>query len=351
MTEQRTALVAGGLGLIGRNMVEHLTAKEGWNVIAISRRKPEFDSDATFISLDLLDRDAVEGHKDAFSEVTHLYYGAWQPRPSPAEEVEPNLAMLRNIVETVESASPDLEHVNFMQGSKVYGSHIAPYKTPAKESDPRAMPPMFYYDQEDYIRAAQQGKDWSFSILRPNSPCGFAVGNPYNLIMVLSIYALISKELGLPLRFPGSPKTYTMLYEVTDMSLLARATEWASTDPAARNEVYNVGNGDYFRWEHIWPRIADFFGMDVAPPQAIKLSERMADKGPIWDGIVERYGLQRYSYDEIVSWNYGDGRFNRQWETLNNTNKIRMHGFLDFVDSEEMFMRVFQDLRDRKVIP
>jgi hypothetical protein len=30
------------------------------------------------------------------------------------------------------------------------------------------------------------------------------VGNPMNLSMVISVYASISRELGLPLRFPGT---------------------------------------------------------------------------------------------------------------------------------------------------
>jgi hypothetical protein len=37
---------------------------------------------------------------------------------------------------------------------------------------------------------------------RPEAVCGYAVGNPMNLLMVISVYAAISKELGLPLRFP-----------------------------------------------------------------------------------------------------------------------------------------------------
>jgi hypothetical protein len=75
--------------------------------------------------------------------------------------------------------------------SKAYGAHLGPYKTPAKKSDPRHLPPNFYFDQEDFVRQAQQGKDWGFSVLRPNTPCGFAVGNPMNLIMVLAVYAAV----------------------------------------------------------------------------------------------------------------------------------------------------------------
>jgi hypothetical protein len=51
--------------------------------------------------------------------------------------VAPNLAMLSNLVEAVEPRSPALRRVVLLQGSKWYGSHLGPYRTPADEDDPR----------------------------------------------------------------------------------------------------------------------------------------------------------------------------------------------------------------------
>jgi hypothetical protein len=56
--------------------------------------------------------------------------------------------------------------------------------------------------KHDHLRYRQKGKTWSFTILRPEAVCGYAVGNPMNLLMLIAVYAAISKELGLPLRFP-----------------------------------------------------------------------------------------------------------------------------------------------------
>ena len=64
-----------------------------------------------------------------------------------------------------------------------------------------------------------------------------------NLSMVISVYASISRELGLPLRFPGTRDPYTALYQVTSADILARATEWATTSPSAANEIFNVTAG------------------------------------------------------------------------------------------------------------
>jgi hypothetical protein len=34
------------------------------------------------------------------------------------------------------------------------------------------------------------------------------------------------------------------------------------------SKVYNITNGDYFRWEHLWPKYAEYFGINPAPPFA-----------------------------------------------------------------------------------
>jgi nucleoside-diphosphate-sugar epimerase len=65
-----------------------------------------------------------------------------------------------------------------------------------------------------------------------------------NLISVIAVYAALSRELGLPFRFPGPESVYRALYQVTSADLLARATVWAGESPAAQNELFNVTNGD-----------------------------------------------------------------------------------------------------------
>jgi hypothetical protein len=55
----------------------------------------------------------------------------------PAERSEVNVAILRNLLDVVETASPALEHVTFYQGGKAYGADLGPFKTPAREDDPR----------------------------------------------------------------------------------------------------------------------------------------------------------------------------------------------------------------------
>ncbi len=113
-----------------------------------------------------------------------------------------------------------------------------------------------------------------------------------NVAMSIAIYAVISKELGLPLRFPGTEKSYRILYNITYAKMLARATAWAGLADGARNEIFNITNGDFFRWHDMWPRIAAMFEMPVADPIPTPLAVYMADKAPVWDAIVRKYGLR-----------------------------------------------------------
>ena len=213
--------------------------------------------------------------------MTHIFYAAYQDRPTWAELVEPNLAMLVNVVTAVEKVAPNLAHISLMQGYKVYGAHLGPFKTPAREDEDNHMPPEFNMDQQAFLQNRQQGKSWTWSALRPSVVVGVATGNPMNLAMVIGLYASMSKELGLPLRFPGKPGAYDTLLEMTDAGLLARATVWAATNPDCANQAFNITNGDLFRWNEMWPKIARFFEMETAAPLPMSLNVVMADKAAL----------------------------------------------------------------------
>jgi nucleoside-diphosphate-sugar epimerase len=265
--------------------------------------------------------------------------------------VETNLSMLRNLVEAVEQSSKALRRVVLYEGVKYYGVHLGAFPTPAHEDDSRHLPPNFYYDQEDWLRERAAGKLWDFVALRPDVVCGFAIGNPMNLTMVIAVYAAISRELGLPLRFPGTEAAYRALYQVTSAEILAEATAWAGRESAARNEIFNITNGDYFRWQHMWPRIARCFDLDVAEPVPTPLTTYMADKGPLWERMTAKYGLKPIRYEDLVSWPFGDFIFNSGFDNISSTIKARRAGFHTCIDTEDMFASFFEDLRAEKIIP
>ena len=350
MTEHKDALVIGGRGVIGRTLVRELERDPGWTVTAVSRQPPGFDTGARFISVDLLDAAAARDKLRHLSDVTHVFYAGLHGGLA-SENVEGNLALLVNAVDAIEPVATGLRHISLQQGGKAYGRHLGAFVTPAKETHARHMPPNFYYDQQDLLAARQAGKAWTWSALRPELVCGPARGVPLNLMLLIGVYAAISKAYGLPLRFPGSARAYEVAGQVTDAGLLARATVWAATSADAGNQVFNLTNGDCFRWCNIWPRLAEFFDMPWAPPQRISLADFMADKAPVWDQLVAKHGLRQMPFTEVGDWAFADWVFATEWDYLMSDVKRIQAGFAEVLDSEDMFLRLLGRFREDKVIP
>jgi nucleoside-diphosphate-sugar epimerase len=348
---QKVALVVGANGVIGGNLIAYLQTLPDWDIIGLSRRGGIATGRVSYIAVDLLDAQDTREKLKKLTNVTHIFYAAYQDRPSWAELVPPNLAMLVNAVDAIEPVAVNLEHISLMQGYKVYGAHLGPFKTPARESDANHMPPEFNIDQQDFLERRQVGRRWTWSALRPSVVIGFGLGNPMNLAIAIAVYASMSKELGLPLRFPGKPGVYDRLLEMTDAGLLARATVWAATDPACANQAFNIANGDLFRWSEMWPKIAAFFELELAPALPMSLSSVMADKEVLWTKMIAQHGLQPTPYEDVSSWGFGDAVFGWNYDFFADGSKARRFGFHEHIDTENMFIAAFNDFRNRKIIP
>ena len=119
----------------------------------------------------------------------------------------------------------------------------------------------------------------------------------------------------------------------------------------AAAEAFNITNGDYFRWQNPWPKLAAAFDMAAGDPQTISLTAHMADKAPVWRAMTEKYGLKPYAYDELVAWPFADYVFGCDWDVMSAVTKSRQFGFHDVVDSEEMFVRLMRRFRTERIVP
>lgn len=348
-SEPGTVLVAGDGGLIGSYAARAYTDL-GWTVHGVSRR------DLPGVPwqhhrVDLLDPAAAAAGLAALSDVTHLVFAAYIEKPTDPELIEVNDALLRNTLDALATAGAPLEHVTLYQGGKAYGHHLGFFNTPAKEFDPRLIAPHFYYTQEDLLRQLAAERGFAFTALRPEGVTGYAVGNPMNLLLVIGVYAAISKELGLPMRFPGTRAAYDALYQTTDAELLARATVWAGSAPSAAGQVFNVNNGDQFRWSGLWPRFAAHFGMEYAAPQQMSLAEAMPTRADVWERLVARHDLVPTPFDQLVGWGVGDFLFHHEADNITSTVKVRQAGFADALDTETRLLDLFDQLVDARVLP
>lgn len=350
-TRPRVALIAGASGMVGRRLAEYVSGLDGWSAIGLARRPP---ADAAFpvVAVDLADLRACRAALHDLTSVTDIFYAArFDHVAGEKEPVEVNLALLRNVVDAVEQVAPNLRHVHLVHGTKYYGSDLGPFKTPAKETDARLPGRNWYYAQEDYIIDRQRGRRWTWSASRPHAVCDLAPGIARSLARVIAVYAAIQRELGQPLSFPGEPGNFRAIYQCTDAALLARAIVWMASEPRCANQAFNVTNGDYIRWMSLWPIFAGCFGMKPGPVQTVRLSEAMADKAPVWERIMARYRLVPTPYEHAVLWSYGDFIFGSEYDMMSDTTKLRQCGFCEVVDTEAMFLRIFDELRRARIVP
>ncbi len=76
---KKTALIAGTTGVVGRALLEHLENQGDWDIIALSRRAPDFPTRARFLSVDLADRTDTATKLAGVRGVTHVFFAAYSP--------------------------------------------------------------------------------------------------------------------------------------------------------------------------------------------------------------------------------------------------------------------------------
>ena len=263
--------------------------------------------------------------------------------------VEPNVTMLRNLVSTLEKTAP-LQTVSLMQGYKVYGAHLGPFKTPARESDPGVPGAEFNAAQLTWLSQFQRGKRWHWNAIRPGVVGSSVPGNTMNLALSIALYASLCKAQGLPLRFPGSEQTWHSIVDHTDAGLLAEATLWAATSPAAQNQAFNVNNGDIWRWSELWPRIARWFELDTAPPVRLSFRQLFTDYRDVWRELAgER--LVEADILKLSDGQFADFVFSWHYDMFGDGSKLRRSGFTKMQATDEMFFSLFAQLRAERIIP
>jgi nucleoside-diphosphate-sugar epimerase len=358
----RKVVVAGATGLVGNAALRHFGSVHDVEVVALSRRRPRDLHGARFVALDLTDAAQCASQAGELSGATHLIYAALYEEPNLVagwrddKQIRINDNMLRNLMGALEPFAPDLTHVALLQGTKAYGVHVRPLTVPAREGRSEMYEqPNFYWAQENFLRELQHGKSWHWSILRPVLIVGLAMGGAMDLIPPLGIYAAMLREQGRALDYPGGA---ARVAQAVDVDLLARAVAWAGEAESARNEAFNVTNGDVFTWENIWPAISDALGMK--PGKAVPLS--MANEYPKWiepwDALRRRHDLISPGLEEFVglSFQYADysmrhGQTEPGPPSIVSTVKINQAGFTEMMDTEAMFRKWFAEARGKRLLP
>lgn len=354
---QKKALVVGVSGITGSNLAERLLAEE-WTVYGLARNPSTELQGLIPISADLLSTDSLN---NALADVspTHVFITSWMRQETEAENIRVNSRMVRNLLDAV-SPRKTVQHVALVTGLKHYLGPFEAYAkegtlplTPVREEHPRLEIENFYYAQEDEVYAAAERDGFTWSIHRPHTVIGKAVGNMMNMGTTLAVYASLCKESGRPFQFPGSGAQWNGLSDVTDARVLAQHMIWAATTAAARNQAFNVANGDVFRWSWLWPQLAGWFGVEAKGFDGTihPLEAEIAQDGPLWGELAAKYQLKEPDLNRLASAWHTDLDLGRPLEVMTDMSKSRKLGFTVYQDTRDSFFDLFAKLREERLIP
>ena len=351
----KTALVVGASGIVG-SATAALLVERGWTVHGLARR-PVDQAGVSPVAADLLDAEATASAL-AGVDPDAVFVTTWLRQDSEAENIRVNSAMVRNLLNGLPRPTRP-RHVALVTGLKhylgpfeAYGKGTLP-QTPFREEQGRLDVENFYYAQEDEVFAAAARDGFTWSVHRPHTVIGKAVGNAMNMGTTLAVYATLCREAGRPFVFPGSAAQWNGLTDMTDAGQLARHLLWAAETEAAHDEAFNIVNGDVFRWQWMWRRIADWFGVEAAPFDGVvrPLQEQMAEDADLWRTIAAREGLVEPALDRLASPWHTDADLGRPIEVVTDMSKSRRLGFTDYQPTDDAFFALFQRLRDDRLIP
>ncbi|PTM45394.1 nucleoside-diphosphate-sugar epimerase [Sphingomonas aerolata] len=351
----RTALVVGTSGIVG-SATAALLIEQGWTVHGLARR-PSAQPGVHPVAADLSD---AAGTAAALKDLAPdaVFVSTWSRQATEAENIRVNGAMVRNLLDGLRPAK-SVRHVALVTGLKhylgpfeAYGKGVLP-QTPFREEQGRLEVENFYYAQEDEVFAAAERDGFSWSVHRPHTVIGKAVGNAMNMGTTLAAYATLCRETGRPFRFPGSAAQWNGLTDMTDARQLAAQLVWATTTPEAANQDFNIVNGDVFRWSWMWSRIAEWFGIEAAPfdGTVVPLEEQMADDAVVWQRIAEREGLVEVDLTRLASPWHTDADLGRPIEVVTDMGKSRRMGFTRYQPTDDAFFDLFAQLRADRLIP
>jgi len=359
----RKLLVVGALGVVGRAVVERFAPRRDLQVVGLARRAPDVAlqalQGARWISADLRDVEATRRALAPHRDVTHLVYAALNEQPDllqgwrDAGNAALNTQMLRHTLDAL--AGAPLQHLSLLQGTKAYGVHTGrPMRVPAREDDALRDHGNFYFDQQDLVEqhAARAGFGWT--VWRPQIVLGVALGSAMNPVAALGAYAVLQRERGLPLQPVGHPQ---LLTECTDARLIAAAIEWSWGTPQARDQAYNIANGDVIVWSTLWPRLAQHFGMALGDASEERLRDAMPAQAALWRRLAERERLRVTDLDALIglSWQYAEATFAARRPLpvppIVSTIKLRRAGFGDCIDTEDCIMQHLEAMQAHGYLP
>jgi hypothetical protein len=401
-------LVVGASGVAGAGIVRHLAQTTSETVFALSRSgrvEPHLEGRVTGVRADLYDLNSIRAslvtvapthiyhaaHRhpgadrgtgdvhprtmqaalalarplssllDRLPGANFWYYGAVNRAAGLVDEGQ-NAAMIHNLLAAIDALTPEgtlpLRHLALLTGGRLSGVHLGPDLWPAYPQvvhahSPRHPGPSWYFAVEDALWTRDPTTTpWTWSIHRPHFILGTAEGMPYSIVNALGGYAIILREAGLPLIFPGGKAAFAARWEAADAELIGAQMRWAASNPAAANQAWMVGNGPAWQWAEMWPALAERYGMRwEVPDKACSLHDLVPDAASAWDRARTRAGLAALPLARALPLAFLHQSMVVTWDVTYDLEPARHFGFTEQREHREVVFRLLDRLEQQLVLP
>jgi hypothetical protein len=173
-----------------------------------------------------------------------------------------------------------------------------------------------------------------------------------NVIAAIGVYAAVLKERGEPLYYPGEGGA---MLEATDTGIIAQCCEWAAESPAAKNQCFNLTNGEFSSFKEEWPLIASCLGMEVGEQRQLSFRTALPAMAADWDRVREKHGLVAPTLDTFLgqSTQFSDFIFARKATSPSSISciKVRRSGFSGMMYTDDMLKKWFRLYQHEKLLP
>lgn len=374
----KVAFITGANGITGSALIEHLshnTGPEEWSRIIATSLSPlkttVKDERIVFVPIDFTKdpKALVEDMRSVCADVTHAYFSSYVHHDDFEALNQANKSLFENFLDALLATAPKLESCLLQTGGKHYGVHLGPVPSPCREEEPRRETAIgnFYFHQEDYLMEKQRGSRWRWNVIRPEAIIGYTVKpNGMNEALTIALYFMVCKELGVEAKMLTNQIYWEGYDDVSDFRLIADISVWASTHPHAGNEAFNITNGDYFSWKHMWPRLAAYFGASASSEQVFakprpeygqtqldsSFVDWASDKEGVWNKICDEAGCPGAKATwKAGTWAFQDWVFQRGWSATLSISKAREFGWNGHLDSFKSFKHAFDSFVKLGQIP
>ena len=137
---ERSCLIFGVTGMVGRALAEHLTVEGGWRIIGASRHAPAGLDAIEHVPCDLNSAGGVREAVAGLGPISHVFYATSSRQANEHENCLVNGAMFRNAVNAVAGLG-GLEHLALVTGTKHYPDRSTGSRRPiSSPPSPRTNP-------------------------------------------------------------------------------------------------------------------------------------------------------------------------------------------------------------------